>query len=316
MLELAQMPYDSVLYWDSKEFKDYAPFGQLPLLTGNDLDDEDQVLCQSSAIVRYIARETNLDGSESGAVGEARADMVFECSKDLSASKTAIHATVEADKEKFHGQLKMAEELLTEFEGPYFSGMAVTYADVGMFHQLVTVEELKPGYLKKNGFEVRHTAMAPNHTSRPNHTTSWPGHTTTRPGHTTTTPTLPRAPAPASCPAHTRLACHPPGCAPAPLQALSVFVERFAALPPIANYLSSPRRMPLTANEVGDKPWAADGYKYKVPLSAEPYLEEYKDEEALMLDGDDDEEDDDDDEDEDEEEEEPEGKRASKKARK
>lgn len=154
MLELAQMPYDSVLYWDTKEFKSIAPFGQMPLLMGGELDDQDQVVCQSSTIVRFIAKEAHLDGSENGSVGEARADMVFECSKDLAANKNAIHTQADADKEKFHGMLTKASEMLDEYEGPFFSGMTVTYGDVGMFHVLSTVEELKPNYLKANGFEV------------------------------------------------------------------------------------------------------------------------------------------------------------------
>ncbi|KAG8469850.1 hypothetical protein KFE25_006305 [Diacronema lutheri] len=230
MLELAQMPYDSVLYWDTKEFKAAAPFGQMPLFMGGDLEDADQVLCQSSSIVRYIAKEANLDGSEQGAVGESRADMVFECSKDLGSNKNAIHTQTDADKEKFHGMLTKASELLDEYEGPFFSGMAATYGDVGMFHSLSTVEELKPGYLKANGFED-----------------------------------------------------------------LSAFVTMFAELPPIAAYLASSRRMPLTNNEVGDVPWAADGYKYKTPLNAELYAEEYVETTyQLRGDGDDDDDDDDD----------------------
>jgi glutathione S-transferase len=154
MMELAQIPYDSVMYWDSTEYKELAPFGQLPLLMGGDLDDNDMILSQSSSITRYIAKETNLDGSENGAVGEARADMVFECSKDLSANMGAIHASTDEERAKFHAMLAKTVDLLDEFEGPWFSGMCVTYGDVGMWQVLATVEELKPGYLKKHDFEV------------------------------------------------------------------------------------------------------------------------------------------------------------------
>jgi glutathione S-transferase len=33
MLELADVPYDSVMYFsrETKEYKEYAPFGQMPL---------------------------------------------------------------------------------------------------------------------------------------------------------------------------------------------------------------------------------------------------------------------------------------------
>eukprot|EP00304_Pavlova_gyrans_P002324 CAMPEP_0206041972 /NCGR_PEP_ID=MMETSP1466-20131121/6274_1 /ASSEMBLY_ACC=CAM_ASM_001126 /TAXON_ID=44452 /ORGANISM="Pavlova gyrans, Strain CCMP608" /LENGTH=309 /DNA_ID=CAMNT_0053416677 /DNA_START=27 /DNA_END=956 /DNA_ORIENTATION=- len=251
MLELCQIPYDSVMYWTTTEFKEIAPFGQMPLLMGSELDDEDQILCQSATIVRYLAKEASLDGSEQGAVGEARADMIFECSKDITSNKGAIHTN---ETEKLHGMLTKATELLDEFEGPYFSGMSVTYGDVGMFHVLSTIEEVKPGYLKKNGFED-----------------------------------------------------------------LAAFVKLFSELPPIANYLSSDRRMPLTANEVGDKPWSPDGYKYLKPVNAEAYSEEYV-EPVFQLDDDDDDDDDDEmieDGEEEEEEEEADGaKPPAKKAKK
>ena len=253
MLELAQIPYDSVMYWNTTEYKELAPFGQMPLLTGGDLDDNDMILSQSSSIVRFIAKEANLDGSENGAVGEARADMIYECSKDLSANKGAIHSTTDEERAKLHAMLAKTVELLDEYEGPFFSGMSITYGDVAMWHALATIEELKPGYLKQHGFVE-----------------------------------------------------------------LAEFVTEVAELPPIANYLASPRRMPITANEVGDTPWAADGYKYKTPISADAYAEEYE-EPAYVLGGDDDTDDehDDDDDEEEEEEEEPEAsKPAAKKSRK
>jgi hypothetical protein len=59
--------------------------------------------------------------------------------------------------------------------------------------------------------------------------------------------------------------------------------------------------MPITANEIGDTPWAADGYKYKTPLSADAYAEEYV-EPACVLGGDEDDDETDSEDDEDEEE--------------
>lgn len=137
MLELAQIPYDMVMYWNTKEYKDLAPFGQMPLLMGGDLEDEDQILCQSGAIVRYLAKETSLDGSEAGPVGEARADMIWECSKDILGAKEQVKGT---EKEKLHGMLTKATEMLEEFEGPFFSGMSVTFGDIGMFNSLNVIE--------------------------------------------------------------------------------------------------------------------------------------------------------------------------------
>jgi len=299
MLELAQMPYDSVLYWDTKEFKAAAPFGQMPLFMGGDLEDADQVLCQSSSIVRYIAKEANLDGSEQGAVGESRADMVFECSKDLGSNKNAIHTQTDADKEKFHGMLTKASELLDEYEGPFFSGMAATYGDVGMFHSLSTVEELKPGYLKANGFEVRRGGL-PRRVLGAARSALRRGTAGARVRPERRLQLAARAPRfepnASLCAAVARA---PPGSfalhASARIQDLSAFVTMFAELPPIAAYLASSRRMPLTNNEVGDVPWAADGYKYKTPLNAELYAEEYVETTyQLRGDGDDDDDDDDD----------------------
>ena len=65
MLEVTQTAYDSVMYFDTKEYKDIGPFGQMPLLKdppnlGGGMGTGGW-LPQSSAIVRHIARVTNLD---------------------------------------------------------------------------------------------------------------------------------------------------------------------------------------------------------------------------------------------------------------
>ena len=54
---------------------------------------------------------------------------------------------------------------------------------------------------------------------------------------------------------------------------LSSFVRRFAAIPNVRAYLDSPRRVPLTRNEVGDKPRAAGttGYTFVKPLRVATY---------------------------------------------
>eukprot|EP00607_Mallomonas_marina_P007184 CAMPEP_0182416366 /NCGR_PEP_ID=MMETSP1167-20130531/644_1 /TAXON_ID=2988 /ORGANISM="Mallomonas Sp, Strain CCMP3275" /LENGTH=258 /DNA_ID=CAMNT_0024589065 /DNA_START=61 /DNA_END=837 /DNA_ORIENTATION=- len=50
---------------------------------------------------------------------------------------------------------------------------------------------------------------------------------------------------------------------------LSSFLSQMIALPAISDYLQSPRRIPITENEVGDKPWARTGYKFMFPLNPE-----------------------------------------------
>lgn len=62
----------------------------------------------------------------------------------------------------------------------------------------------------------------------------------------------------------------------APWPKLESFVNHVASLPTMAAYLSSPRRVPLTANEVGDKPHAGmAGYAFLKPLMPESYAEHF-----------------------------------------
>lgn len=55
---------------------------------------------------------------------------------------------------------------------------------------------------------------------------------------------------------------------------LSAFVGHFASQPAVSAYLTSPRRMPLTPNEIGDKPHAGDkGYDFLQPMKAGSYAQ-------------------------------------------
>ena len=61
-----------------------------------------------------------------------------------------------------------------------------------------------------------------------------------------------------------------PGCL-ADYPKLSQFVGYFASQPSVAAYLDSARRVPLTANEIGDKPWQPNGYEFLQPLRVGTY---------------------------------------------
>merc|ERR1712018_925516 len=60
LLEATETPYDSVMYFGKREYKEFAPFGMLPVYKGPELDG--LCLAQSSSISRHIARETGLEG--------------------------------------------------------------------------------------------------------------------------------------------------------------------------------------------------------------------------------------------------------------
>lgn len=200
LLEVSQTPYDSVMYFDSKEFKDIAAFGQMPLYKGPELGGV--VLAQSGSICRHVAREVGMAGST--VEQQALFDMIFEYGKDLMSNKEAIHKAGDLEVRP-RALLEKGQEMLGKSGGPYFSGKVLGYGDISVFHSLQTFEESKPGFLKP-----------------------WPK--------------------------------------------LESFREAVAAVPAMAAYLASPRRVPLTANEVGDKPHAGmPGYQYLTPLVAETF---------------------------------------------
>ena len=66
ILELVGAPYDSVMYFagpPKKEYKDYAPFGQMPIYTDKSLSG--RFVAEQGAIVRHIGRATGLAGRHS-----------------------------------------------------------------------------------------------------------------------------------------------------------------------------------------------------------------------------------------------------------
>eukprot|EP00747_Dinoflagellata_sp_TGD_P169166 gnl/TRDRNA2_/TRDRNA2_197418_c0_seq1.p1 gnl/TRDRNA2_/TRDRNA2_197418_c0~~gnl/TRDRNA2_/TRDRNA2_197418_c0_seq1.p1 ORF type:complete len:260 (+),score=49.81 gnl/TRDRNA2_/TRDRNA2_197418_c0_seq1:33-812(+) len=203
LLEVSQTPYDSIMTFSTKEFKDMAPFGQMPLYKGPELGD--MVMAQSGSICRHIAAEVGMIGN----TPQARAlnDMVFELGKDIQGQREGIHK--DEVPEKLVSLLAKAQEMLGSNGGPYLTGKDLGYGDVHVFHWLSTYEEIKPGLLKP-----------------------WPK--------------------------------------------LGDFVQAVATLPAVAAYLKSPRRVPLTHNERGDKPHAGmAGYSYITPLDPKTCEEVY-----------------------------------------
>ena len=92
MLELAGEPYEyeafSMERWASPEgkrrFEECTPFGQLPMLHDGDL-----TLCQSRAILRYLARKLNLYGDT--VQDAARIDEVHETVDEIFGDLAGFH---------------------------------------------------------------------------------------------------------------------------------------------------------------------------------------------------------------------------------
>jgi glutathione S-transferase len=181
LLELSETPYDSVMYFSrkEKEYKAFAPFGQMPLYTDKTLGGT--WLAQQGAIVRHIARRLGMGGQTEK--DEATIDMLFEGAKDiqgeqrrraclfvfvllllsapahacaLSGKKDFVHegaASESADAGKLRMYLAAADKVLGDKK--FFVYDTATYADVAMFHVLSTLEEIvgpNNSYLTDAGF--------------------------------------------------------------------------------------------------------------------------------------------------------------------
>ena len=90
MLEVTRTAYDSVMYFDTKEYKDIGPFGQMPLLRdppnlGGGMGTGGW-LPQSSSIVRHIARVNSLDAGPDDPVLQVChcRQLVYACSVSLT----------------------------------------------------------------------------------------------------------------------------------------------------------------------------------------------------------------------------------------
>lgn len=142
LLEVTQTPYDSIMHFNGKAMKAYAPFGQLPLYRGDELGDT--VLSQSGTICRHIAKMTGLDGR--GPAEQAKVDSFFELAKDISGAKAAVHDSRCAVASKFEMFMNAAEKHSPGDDG-FWVGSSLTLADVAMFHILYQLIETKMGCL-------------------------------------------------------------------------------------------------------------------------------------------------------------------------
>ena len=191
------------MYFGKGEYKEFAPFGQLPVYKGPEL--EGLLLAQSDAICNHIARETGIMGST--IKERALQDMAWQLGKDISEKYNVIHSTEQLDP-RYVALLEGAVKMLQQSRGPYIAGEKVGYGDIGMFHALFTIEEIKPGFLN-----------------------SW--------------------------------------------KELGQFVKDVASIPEIQQYLISPRRVPLTQNEVGKGHTGVTGYTFLKPLNPQTIKEAY-----------------------------------------
>jgi len=168
LLELTETPYDSVMYFsrEAKEYKDMAPFGQMPLYTDKEVGTW---VAQQGSIVRYIARRAGLTGKNT--TDEATIDMLFELSKDIWGKKEMVHEGAKSqtvDAKKLAMYLDAAQKYLGD--KPFLLYDVATYADVALFHVLNSLEEIAApipsflataGYTKLQRFVERFRALPP-----------------------------------------------------------------------------------------------------------------------------------------------------------
>jgi len=206
LLEYTQTPYDSIMYFGRKKYKDFAPFGQLPCYEGAELG-EGVIISQSSAISRHIARETGIEG----ATPKERAlqDMLWEAGKDVMNKKEALHSGEEDEKLDgiLQGLIKLQKTGKCLGTGDRTSDLG--YGEVGVFHALYTFHQIKAEFLEKKYSE------------------------------------------------------------------LVGFMNAVAAVPAINNYLHSPRRLPLTQNELGKGHTGVDGYTWITDANPATFAENY-----------------------------------------
>lgn len=194
ILEVTGTPYHNVFHFMQSKYKEYAPFGQLPVLRDGDL-----LLVQSGAIVRHLARKTCIDGVT--LADKAKVDMYYELAVDIRGKMAAVYdnGKESGDAKKLHTFLTAAESAC---DGEHFVGGYLSLADVAMFHALNTMVELQPTSLDDYA-------------------------------------------------------------------KLSAFVKSFASQPAVAAYLDSPRRVPLTHNELkkppSQTPKGLAGYEFIKP---------------------------------------------------
>merc|ERR1712058_50930 len=123
-------PWDPTSTWGT--LKPSTPFGQLPLLQWGD-----EVICQSMACARFIAREVGLAGNNS--MESAQVDEIIDVIQDLiNAGVKLFFAKDEAGMKK-HAEvtvptaLGQLETKLTTRGGQFFVGNNFSWADLHTF---------------------------------------------------------------------------------------------------------------------------------------------------------------------------------------
>ena len=112
--------------------KPTMPYGQLPVLQW-----DDQVICQSMACARFIAREVGLAGNTS--LESAQVDEVIDVIQDLINAEVKLFFTKDKSGLKKHAEvtvltaLKQLETKLTSRGGQFFVGNNLTWADLHTF---------------------------------------------------------------------------------------------------------------------------------------------------------------------------------------
>jgi len=148
LLEYTETPYDSVMYFLNKEreYKEFALFGQLPCYEGSELG-EGQIIAQSSAICRHIARQAGIAGASP--MEQALQDMLWEAGKDMLDKKNALHSDQVDDRldSVLQGLIKLQKTGKCLGTGNRSSNLG--FGEIGLFHALYMFHQIKPKFLAK-----------------------------------------------------------------------------------------------------------------------------------------------------------------------
>ena len=123
-------PWDPASTWAT--VKPTTPFGQLPLLQWGD-----EVICQSMACARFVAREVGLAGNTS--MEQAQVDEIIDVIQDLINAGVKLYFAKDEAGQKKHAEvtvptaLGQLEKKLTSRGGQFFVGNNFTWADLHTF---------------------------------------------------------------------------------------------------------------------------------------------------------------------------------------